>query len=741
MARSAGDHQAEWWANWWDADFSWLGLARHPVGARGDVVHGGLFGEMDLQAYWRRDPETGTLRDDVAMRTAGELVIGPDGQEWHIAHLPIRWRDGSPGKVGWDSAAQSLLVTVISRRIVAAVETSHDRECRAKEPDGRAQLIGVVLTQAPVHPGGLDQVLHAVCDLSLLPRDWTSTQSIGTGFRCGRALFFDGVSFLHVGFLGNAHFARAIFSGNNCFDNTKFAGSVNFDCAIFSGAASFEKTIFSWHTRFDRVNFEGETKFADTSFSGNARFVKAVFYLSARFLGTQFAGDARFMGVKFLENANFFRTVFGGETIFSNAVFSKKVSFFNVAFSGIVRYTDAEFNGNSSFGDAIFSASASFTGAALAGNTIFDGATFSEDASFTSTTFTKNVRFSGANFLGNTNFINTAFLSDTSFIKATFSGNTRFTGGKSERPISFNGTIFGSDDQTNPPRLVSFRGWRFSEVADFDGANFTSRTEFNAAAFQRLASFRRVSWPAKAANWHGMFSQAVFKDLASFHGSGLSRFAAFDGAILQGGLQLDEVAEANANSTFQSECAKAKALSNREAALRQLEGGCRVLKQAMEKSANKSREQAFYAFELMARRHQRATPWLERLFSTLYGSAADYGRSIGRPLAWLILLIPVFTASYSAVAFGWRPEAFAGISPRAVWIECLNLSMQRIFPFGPWALTPAQLAANPVQLTLQGTPGSLFGFAIRALATMQSLCALALAFLAGLALRRRFQMN
>jgi hypothetical protein len=238
-----------------------------------------------------------------------------------------------------------------------------------------------------------------------------------------------------------------------------------------------------------------------------------------------------------------------------------------------------------------------------------------------------------------------------------------------------------------------------------------------------------------------MFSQAVFKDLASFKGAGLRCLGAFDGAVLQGGLQLDDADEPAANATFQRERDEAERAADREAALRQLEGGCRVLKQAMEKSANKAREQVFYAFELMARRHQRATPWWERQMSRAYGAVADYGRSIGRPLVWLALLIPVFAAAYAGLLYGWRGETLAGLAPRVVLTECLSHSFQRVLPFGPWALTPIQIANSPVQSLLNGPTNALFSLAIRTLGSLQSLLALILAFLAGLAIRRRFQIN
>ncbi|NKC30611.1 pentapeptide repeat-containing protein [Falsiroseomonas selenitidurans] len=664
MSKSAAEVQAEWWARWWAADFCWAGLMKHPVGKNGGVVHGGLHGEMDLQAYWRRDPATGAVRDDAAMRAAGELVAGPDGRVWHIAHLPWHWQGGAPAKAGWNEAARGKLAGVIGRRIAAAAETVTDHFCYAEVPDGRTQLSGAVLTQGLFHPDGPDHVVHAVCDRTLLPQEGAAASNWGAGFRCEFANFSKG-----------ADFSRATFSGTASFNSATFSGYARFDSATFSGAA-----------RFDSATFSGDASFHSATFSGSASFYSATFSGHARFGSATFSGDASF--------------------------------------------DSATFSGNASFYSANFSEDASFNSATFSGYARFDSATFSGDASFYSATFSGDASFDSATFSGY-----------ASFYGATFSGDASFDSGESKLLMSFFAAKFHSVGKREVQHVVTFRGWRFSGVAEFDRARFATRTEFGASVFARLASFRDIIWPDKPANWHGMFNQAVFKDLASFQGAGLSRFAAFDGAILQGGLQLDNTDERSANATFQRERAQASALQNPEEALRQLEGGCRVLKQAMEKSANKSREQVFYAFELMARRHQRGTPWWERQFSRLYGIVADYGRSIGQPLFWLALLIPLFTAVYAALVFGWRAGTLPGVPPLQVWVECLHLSMQRVFPFGPWTLTPTQMANNPVQMALQGTPGSLFGFAIRTLGTLQSLFALALAFLAGLALRRRFQMN
>lgn len=106
-------------AEWWAADYSWVGLLDPEKNIAGD---GGLHGEISLQDYWRIDPATGNLRGDADMRAAGELETDPDGSLWHIVHVPKAWRDGSAAKAGWSDEKRALLATIVAKRIAAAKE-------------------------------------------------------------------------------------------------------------------------------------------------------------------------------------------------------------------------------------------------------------------------------------------------------------------------------------------------------------------------------------------------------------------------------------------------------------------------------------------------------------------------------------------------------------------------------------------------------------------------------------------
>ncbi len=641
VAESKDALQAKWWNGWWAQDFSWAGLADKPVGQGVITIHGGRHGEQDLQAYWRRDPVSGTLRDEAMLEAAGELLRAPDGKFWHLAHVPLNWRDGSPAKAGWDADRVAMLGGLVAARVAAGCATTVGKLGHERGPDGRAQLAGAVLLAPPPHPPATDSALHVVADWAWLPAWHARGASFGPGFLCRNVFFSE-----------YARFDGATFSGDANFDSATFSGYARFVSATFSGDASFDGAIFSGYARFNSATFSGYASFDSATFSGYAIFVSATF-----------SGYARF----------------------------------DIAtFSGIAR---------------------------------FDGATFS-----------RNTRFQNGEFAA------TASFQSAKFLPAAASSRWR------------NG--------------VSFRGRRFNAEAKFDRATFSVAMDFSAAVFARLTSFAHIIWPDDARHWHRAFDQAVFEDVVSFQGAGFRCFAAFDGATFEGGLQLDEMEETAAAARFTRELRAAIdlpaeetgpgaasapaplrggwpgfqdivqrdiALAETEAAreraaqirLKQLERGCRVLKQAMDKASDKTREQMFFASELIARRKQTATPPWERAFSWLYEKTADYGRSIARPLVALLASIPVFALLYWGISGGlsgnWAWPAF--------W-EAMNFSARRVLPFGAWEATEAQLPK-----LLLGDGNTLFTVVMRALATLQSIFALAMAFLAGLALRRRFQIT
>ncbi|PKP80079.1 MAG: hypothetical protein CVT79_16645 [Alphaproteobacteria bacterium HGW-Alphaproteobacteria-18] len=417
--------------------------------------------------------------------------------------------------------------------------------------------------------------------------------------------------------------------------------------------------------------------------------------------------SVRYEFAYFAAYSSFDSVAFAGDTYFSNALFY-----------GEANFESASFSGNAFFGDVIFLENSSFLGTTFSGHAYFDDAQFSKEAAFFSTLFMKYSSFSRANFK-----------SDGQFVGSVFSGNT-----------------------------------------SFDYAKFTMM-RFHGVTFEQSASFLRIDWPQFPNGWHTAFEQAIFRKTATFRDSGFRAFAAFDGAIFERGVQLDETSEVNAERTFRNELLAAIGASveegeayrkrraveiavevgshtlfpkgefveylktQRDARLRELERGCRVLKLAMEKASNKSREQMLHRFELKARRAQNELRIGEKFSSYLYGWTSDYGASIVRPVLWLGALVLIFGLAYWGFATGFRIDPSAPVAWSAL-AEALSVSASRVFPFGAFEWVTRDWMA-----VRQGQGGPGFVLVLRLLATLQTLLALGLVFLFGLAIRRRFQIS
>ncbi|MES1156942.1 MAG: pentapeptide repeat-containing protein [Alphaproteobacteria bacterium] len=463
------------------------------------------------------------------------------------------------------------------------------------------------------------------------------------------------------------------------------------------------------------------------------------------------------------------RAQFQGCTLFGAPAHPKgganllSVRFERACFSGYAGFGSATFSGDAVFDSATFSGDAGFGRATFSGYAGFRSATFSGNAGFRSATFSGDAGFGRATFSGNAGFDSATFSGYAGFDSATFSGNAHFGGAKFAGRADLRVKTFA--------KAARFADCLFMERADFGGAPFGGDMDFTAAVFEKLASFENIKWPQAAGDWHAAFDQALFRGTAVFTGAGFKALAAFDGAALERGVQIDDAREDAAKAMFAHERDAARAAAKpdaeawaeeqkkereekeakpvtrgeiaakrrdaRETRLKQLERGCRVLKQAMEYSSNKTREQMLYRFELQARRAQADTPVWEKGFSYLYAAASDYGASMARPFVALAVILALFTAIFYglALAFGLTGDD----AVKDAW-QAFDLSFADVFkPLS--ALTAEGTPPHTLGQRLLTETGPGWNSGIRVLATIQSLFAIVLAFLFALAVRRRFQIS
>jgi hypothetical protein len=672
--------EADWWKRWWAEDFSWEGLAKKPIyGA------GGLHGEKSLQDYWRRDPaKPDIIRDDRAMESAGELIRAPGGKLWHLAHVPLTWQDGSPAKAALTGDETASMSFLFSARASGGRDTILDDRGGIEGPDGRAQFSGCVFDIDPLKGVGRSLKLNCSFDASWFRTFDGARHMFGPGTSFAKCFFYDTAKFDHAITNWDTSFRNARFRSAASFEGCKFNGRAMFDYCVFADEAEFSRAVFASRVRFVGVEFRGFTAFERTSFTKNTRFNECVFSGPARFANSVFA---RYVG-------------------FRRVVFESEVNFYNVRFEDISSFDGSFWNGqhrnwHSAFNSALFKGPASFRGLQSARKDIFPHAAFDRAA------FERSVQI------------------DT------------FT--EKQADDSFNASLFGARDSAKEDaRELVKRGG--GSVSDLDPAR--KRPSKQRALDERPIEDRDNQHWAISGLWgpqEDVNDVWRFDDdedsaarrrarIAPQKPSSSKSFLKFLGA-----LPFAFAANVGLRRT-ESRVFHSVTLPRR---LVQLERGCRVLKQEMAKSSDKSREQLYFRYELMARRAQPQTPQWEQLFSYLYELLSGYGSSIGRPIAALFALLILSAIFFGGVAVSLGLNVSE--APGESIVDALQISWNSIFrPFQ--AINEANGSQGPVSRLLASAKPEM-RFLLSIYATLESLFAIILVFLLALAARRRFQIN
>jgi hypothetical protein len=316
--------EAEWWDDWRRADYSWSGLAKKGLGDEPVSSRQGLFGETTLQAYWRRDPETGIMRTDEQMLAVGELVTGPQGELWHLAHVPLEWREGHSGKRFWSSANHQRVIEILNARLELAVSTRISHQNSEEKFDGRAQFSGIVLASnwffsqkaneaSDTWEADIASALGVICK-----RAWISSiifceakldhrSDFSESFFCHlwfyKLVFVQNISFARCKFVGFANFEEVNFQGNFdlmnifalgrlSFSNLKFCEFAYFAYALFCSSFLFKNVEFQKKAFFNKSKFEEEVSFSSVFFLKNAG--SDDFQGAFEFQGAFFGGGVRF---------------------------------------------------------------------------------------------------------------------------------------------------------------------------------------------------------------------------------------------------------------------------------------------------------------------------------------------------------------------------------------------------------------------------------------------------------------
>ncbi|HOY77739.1 MAG TPA: pentapeptide repeat-containing protein [Hyphomonadaceae bacterium] len=477
----------------------------------------------------------------------------------------------------------------------------------------------------------------------------------------------------------------------------------------------------------------------------------------------------------FLQNVDIEKSAIGRHSRFIEANFRGAYLGSRATYEGPVTFDDSLFEGWVNLDGSKFSGSTSFRGCVFRASMHAGRSRFSELVDFQNSHFFGDASL-GSEFLKNAQFFGCVFHSGANLFHANFSGIA-----------TFDGAVFSG--------LASFRHVMFEKLScddvqmkgglDMFGSTITGEFSMRDASVFDFARFQNVQLPPLPSGFSSAFRGTIFASIVDFTGVGVRHIAAFDKAILQSKILLDDVDEVDAVDDFKRVILpRAKALAGKtheeaiaelnrrrdhkiidsegrksldqaglDRGLRELEGGCRAVKLAMGRDRNELLEQRFYRFQLMARVQQAATPKAEKMSSLIYATFSDYGASIWRPL--IILLSSTFVMG--VVFWIWTKV----ISPRRLnlcftgdgckldrdLLDAITFAATNFFkPLWVWGEKSfvdgsALITRDAIISTFgaEGEEGSLL--LLRLVSTFQSFSGIVLLFLFGLSVRRRFQIS
>ncbi|HEY8574423.1 pentapeptide repeat-containing protein [Phenylobacterium sp.] len=274
---------------------------------------------------------------------------------------------------------------------------------------------------------------------------------------------------------------------------------------------------------------------------------------------------------------------------------------------------------------------------------------------------------------------------------------------------------------------------RFLEAATFDSAEFLGLAEFYGCEFHENVSFRNVKFEiapspyATGSRWTWVLSA---------------------GRALKADFDTEFYKLTNFRRCLREPPNPAAQLSE-NARLASYERAYNALRQRAEEINNAKYERFFHTLELRARRSRRwdrDAPPTENALSWLYDVSSEYGQSVSRPLIVLGLVGWIgFAAVYWTVAAVWSVEGA---------LEALQFSARQIVkPFTVWSRDVNLPAVPRGSETLAGgwienlftgcspVADLLKSLLVRVVGSVQSVVALALLFLSGLAVRRAFALS
>ncbi len=454
------------------------------------------------------------------------------------------------------------------------------------------------------------------------------------------------------------------------------------------GSPEFSGMNFGDNANFGRTIFAKRVDFTDAVFGKSARFEGAQFGDENIFIGATFGKRAIFNGATFGGSAQFNETSFSDEALFNGATFHNGAWFQSATFGDKAAFECANFGFLTTFEGARFGFRPTFAGAILKEAALFGGADFGHEALFDGTIFTGGVRFDGARFRGISNFNGRSQEFYSEFLETTA---LKFNIEKraiwlAERTRHIAPNVFQS---------ISFAGCRFAGAADFSDRTFKAAANFRTADFATPPIFTNVRGAENI----------------DPTGIGVRHIDLLDVWFVPWHLKYEWTGDSEIASRV------------------------RLLRRLMEESKAHDVERRLFIVE---RRLERgplfrwnpAVASVQTLALFLFGILSNYGLSIVRPFAWLIV---AFFSFHALTLRAFNATINDGL--RGFWdSQLVELSLGNVLPIlGTLGGNRRLLLAD---LFPTGVPSIISGLSV-----VHSLISVILIFLILLAIRNLFKIG
>ena len=376
----------------------------------------------------------------------------------------------------------------------------------------------------------------------------------------------------------------------------------------------------------------------------------------------------------------------------------------------------------------------SFNGFDFGNDADFSEATFGNDADFIKATFGNNACFSEATFGNNAYFIIATFGDEANISEATFGYRANFNDATFGDQADFSNTKFG--DHANLIQATygddaNFSETTFGDIADFSESTFGNQVYFMKATFGSIARFTGCT-----------FAQRSYFDLLSVKGNIDFGYSSFIGVP-----SIQVTSEDDKLKINLLEISIGKPIGN-FSDVRKLQ----LLKGIADSTNAVNESRDIFILQRQAERKNAWKIWRETVFDLtkkttpfplpksimagLFWILSDYGRSVVRPIAWLLLSIPLFYYLYH-----WLYPA--KLKMAAQRDALIDYTLSSSIPFGRM-LNPAfdrafEWLFPETHHQIIGTVDITIGFQLASI--VQGIVSVILLFLIGLSIRNYFKIS